>query len=69
MYDGKYKNVQDIRVYDVVMGDDSKPRIVLSLGSGIDEMYEIKSNKGESYTVNSEHILCLKSYRINFIKK
>jgi len=69
MYDGKYKNVQDIRVYDVVMGDDSKPRIVLSLGEGIDEMYEIKSNKGESYTVNSEHILCLKSYRLNFIKK
>jgi ATP-dependent Lon protease len=69
MYDGKYKNVQDVRVYDVVMGDDSKPRIVLSLGEGIDEMYEIKSNKGESYTVNSEHILCLKSYRINFIKK
>ena len=69
MYDGKYKNVQDIRVYDVVMGDDSKPRIVLSLGNGIDEMYEIKSNKGESYTVNSEHILCLKSYRLNFIKK
>jgi hypothetical protein len=69
MYDGKYKNVQDIRVYDVVMGDDSKPRIVLSLGQGIDEMYEIKSNKGESYTVNSEHILCLKSYRLNFIKK
>ena len=69
MYDGKYKNVQDVRVYDVVMGDDSKPRIVLSLGNGIDEMYEIKSNKGESYTVNSEHILCLKSYRINFIKK
>ena len=69
MYDGKYKNVQDVRVYDVVMGDDSKPRIVLSLGNGIDEMYEIKSNKGESYTVNSEHILCLKSYRLNFIKK
>ena len=69
MYSGTYKNVQDIQVYDVVMGDDSKPRIVLSLGKGVDEMYEIRQNKYESYTVNSEHILCLKSYELNIIKK
>jgi len=69
MYNGICKNVQDIQVGEVIMGDDSKPRNVLSLGRGIDEMYEIKQNNGESYTVNSEHILCLKSYNLNFIKK
>ena len=65
MYNGSIKFVQDIRIGDVVMGDDSKPRNVVSLHSGLDEMYEIKPNKFESYTVNSQHILCLKSsYRL-----
>jgi hypothetical protein len=69
MFDGTYKNVQDIQVGEVIMGDDSKPRNVLSLGRGIDDMYEISPNKGESYTVNSEHILCLKSSGLDLIKK
>jgi len=69
MYDGSFKKVQDIQVGDIVMGDDSKQRNVLSLGSGEDEMYEIISNKNESYTVNSEHILCLKSSGLDLIKK
>jgi len=49
------------------MGDDSTPRNVLSLGSGNDNMYKILSNNGEFYTVNSEHILCLKIYNANKI--
>lgn len=61
MYDGSVKKVQDIRVGDVVMGDDSGPRHVTSLGSGEDDMYEIASAKGgDPYTVNSEHILCFR---------
>jgi ATP-dependent Lon protease len=69
MHDGTIKKVQDINIGDVLMGDDSKPRNVLSLGSGEDEMYEILSNKGDSYTVNSDHILCLKSSGLNKICK
>jgi ATP-dependent Lon protease len=60
MYDGKIKNVQDINIGDIIMGDDSTPRNVLSLGNGRDKMYEIISDNGDNYTVNSEHILCLK---------
>ena len=60
MYDGSVKMVQDIQVGDVVMGDDSTPRNVLSLGQGDDEMFDIVPRKGETYTVNSEHILVLK---------
>jgi ATP-dependent Lon protease len=67
MYDGSYKNVQDVVIGDVIMGDDSTPRNVLSLGSGNDNMYKILSNNGEFYTVNSEHILCLKIYNANKI--
>jgi hypothetical protein len=60
MYDGSIKMVQDIQVGDQLMGDNSKPRNVLSLASGEDTMYRIVPTKGDSYIVNSEHILCLK---------
>lgn len=60
MFDGTIKMVQDIVVGDIIMGDDSTPRNVLSLGNGQDEMYDIIPVKGEKYTVNKEHILCLK---------
>jgi hypothetical protein len=59
MYDGTIKMVQDVIVGDLVMGDDSTPRKVLSLGRGEDELYDVVSRKGDVYTVNSEHILCL----------
>ncbi len=60
MYDGSIKLVQDVNVGDKLMGDDSIPRTVLSLGSGFDDMYEIKPiEEGcESFIVNSDHILC-----------
>jgi ATP-dependent Lon protease len=60
MFDGTIKMVQDIRVGDVIMGDDSTPRNVLSLGSGMDDLYEVYLNNGEKYGVNSQHILCVK---------
>jgi hypothetical protein len=61
MYDGSIKKVQDIKVGEKVMGDDSKSRNVMSLGRGKDDMYEVVPVKGETFTYNSEHILCLKS--------
>jgi hypothetical protein len=50
------------------MGDDSKPRHVLSLGRGQDMMYDIIPTKGKTYRVNSEHILCLKQSGKGLIK-
>ena len=60
MFDGNIKKVQDITVGELLMGDDSTSRTVLTLARGQDFMYEIIPVKGESYTVNQEHILCLK---------
>ena len=60
MYDGTIKRVQDVQVGDLLMGDDSKPRRVLSLASGTDMMYDVIPSDGHTYTVNSEHILCLR---------
>ena len=61
MYDGSIKLVQDIKVNDLLMGDDSRQRTVTSLARGRDKMYNIIPVKGEKYTVNEEHILCLKA--------
>jgi superfamily II DNA or RNA helicase len=61
MYDGNIKKVQDIKIGDLIMGDDSQPRKVLSLARGTDAMYDVIPTKGEKYRVNEEHILCLKA--------
>ena len=59
MYDGTIKKVEDIKLGELVMGDDSTPRTVLETHSGTDTMYKVTNRKGESYTVNSHHILSL----------
>lgn len=60
MYDCSIKKVEDIRLGDVIMGDDSTPRIVFETHSGTGQLYKITPEKGDSYIVNGEHILCLK---------
>lgn len=65
MYDGTFKNVEDILVGDKLMGIDSTPRNVLALGHGFDDMYKVYQKNGMSYTVNSEHILSLKGGHYN----
>lgn len=59
MYDGTTKNVQDLKIGDVIMGDDSTPRNILSLVSGEDACYKITPKKGDSFIVNENHILVL----------
>lgn len=60
MYDGTIKMVQDVVDGDLVMGDDSRARRVFGITRGRDTMYKVRNVKGESYIVNSEHILSLK---------
>ena len=60
MYNGQIKMVQDVEEGDILMGDDSEPRYVLSLARGRDKIYEVIYKDG-SYTVNSEHILVLQN--------
>lgn len=60
MFDGSIKKVQDIRIGDIVMGDDSRKRVVSNINSGIEEMYEIEQKYGQNYVVNKSHILSLK---------
>lgn len=58
-YNGAIKNIEDIKVGDLLMGDDSTPRKVLSTCNGVDELFKIIPWQGDSYSVNKEHILCL----------
>jgi hypothetical protein len=59
MFDGSVKPVEKIKVGDLLMGDDSKPRRVQISGKGRGKLYKIKQNNGIDYVCNDEHILCL----------
>ena len=63
MYSGELKKVEDIQVGELLMGDDSMPRKILSLARGQEKMYWIKQNKAIDYKVNESHILSLKRSR------
>lgn len=62
MYDGSIKKVEDIVIGDQVMGPDSEPRTVHTLYYGEDEMYRITPRRGDSWVVNSGHILNVNQY-------
>ena len=59
-WDGRVIMSQDIRVGDVLIGDDGTPREVTATVTGEDELYEVKQSSGMPYIVNSKHTLVLK---------
>lgn len=60
-FDGSLKRAEDVREGDRLMGPDGRPRRVIALHSGIDEMVRITPKKGEPFVVNAGHILSLVS--------
>ena len=60
LWNGEIKNVEDIKIGDILIGNDGEKRKVLKLFNGTDQMYKIKQKSGNEYIVNSEHILSLK---------
>jgi hypothetical protein len=61
MFDGTIKMVQDIIPGELLMGDDSTPRRVLSTCTGREKLYRVVPVKGDPYVVNESHILSLKT--------
>lgn len=60
MYNGTVCKAQDIQTGDVLMGDDSTARTVLSTNIGRETMYNIVPLDGyPPFGVNASHILCL----------
>ncbi len=62
MYDGSIKKIVDVAVGDLVMGDDSTPRRVLTLARGEDELFLLKPKKKgyPELKLTKEHVMCLK---------
>lgn len=60
MSDGSVKSIEDIQIGESVMGPDSKPRKVLNVCSGFDEMFEVEQTNGDTYVINSKHPIVLK---------
>ena len=60
LFSGEIIPVEDIKPGYLLMGPDSKPREVLSICTGVDDLYEVIPIKGDPYIVNSKHILSLK---------
>ena len=65
MYDGTIKYIQDIKIGDIVMGDDSTPRKVLNTHRGTSKLYELVVNKNDNLIVSDNHILCLARQKRN----
>jgi replicative DNA helicase len=63
MFNGDLCNVEDLNPGDLLMGDDSTPRTILSTTTGREMMYWVRQNKGIDYRVNESHILSLKRSR------
>jgi replicative DNA helicase len=59
-YNGDIVRADEVKKGDLLMGPDSKPRTVLELGKGREEMFRISPVKGESWTCNKSHILSLR---------
>ena len=61
--DGRIRKVEDVRLGDLLMGDDSAPRQVQSITRGREKMYRIEQLFGQAYRANEPHILSLCHYQ------
>lgn len=65
MYDGSVKSVENVQVGDILMGDDSTPRVVQDLYNGTDQLYKITLSNGDYQIVNSHHPVYFKKFDWN----
>jgi len=59
LWNGSTKRADEIVVGDILIGDNGSFRTVRELTEGEDEMYDIIQEFGDTYRVNSHHILTL----------
>nr|UZT28822.1 DNA gyrase/DNA topoisomerase IV subunit A [Nucleocytoviricota sp.]UZT29162.1 DNA gyrase/DNA topoisomerase IV subunit A [Nucleocytoviricota sp.] len=57
LWNGNIEKAKNIKVNDVLVGDDGTERIVDKIVEGYDNMYKIKNGNMDEYIVNSHHIL------------
>lgn len=59
LFSGKNVKAKDVKIDDILIGDDGTPRKINNIIKGRGKMYEVSQSLGESYIVNEEHILTL----------
>jgi DNA gyrase/topoisomerase IV subunit B len=59
LWNGKFKKAKDVTLTDKLIGDDGSPRNISKIVKGKDTMYKISQLYGDTYRVNSKHILTL----------
>ena len=59
LWNGMTKLAKEIKIGDQLIGDDGTIRNVLKVIEGTDQMYNVIQENGDTYKVNSEHILTL----------
>lgn len=57
MYNGTLKAVQDIKIGDQIMGDDSTERNILEVARGRESMVRVNLDDGDSFICNRSHII------------
>jgi len=60
LWSGCIKPAEDIKVGDIVIGDDGLPRTVVNTVTGTSPLYKVKQSYGDDYGISCEHILTLK---------
>lgn len=60
MYDFTLKNIEDVEIDDLLMGDDGTYRRVISKINNYGKIYKIHQTSGEDYYTNGKHTLVLK---------
>lgn len=61
LHDCTIKMVQDIKVGDHVMGDDSRPRLVTKTTTGFGDMYDVVPLRFQKYSVTADHDMVLRA--------
>jgi hypothetical protein len=59
LFNGGLKKIEDIVIGDLLMGDDSNPRKVLSLYEGMGNLFRIKQSRGCDYYIDEQQMLSL----------
>lgn len=60
MADGSLRPIEDVGVGELLMGPDSRPRMVLAVTRGNGPLYRVSQTSAMDYVVNDAHILSLK---------
>lgn len=59
-HDGTRRQAKDVKVGDLLMGDDGQPRKVLETHSGTSQLYKVTPKQGDPWECTGEHVLSLK---------